>query len=304
MVAERTTYDRAVRGASFALALPDGRRLEGWASESTSPAAVLMHVGTPGAGVPWAPWVAAATERGLRYVTYSRPGYAGSSRQPGRAVGDCAGDVAAIADELRLDSLRVVGWSGGGPHALACAALLPGLVVSAATIAGVAPWPADGLDWLEGMADENLGEFGAALEGPAALEPLIREAAASLDPTAETIAAALGGLVTPVDRRALDGPLAEHLASLMAAALSTGIWGWHDDDLAFTQDWGFSIDDVMAPVTVWQGRQDAMVPFAHGEWLGRRVPNARSMLLVDEGHLSLVLRFDEIVEDIVSRASS
>jgi pimeloyl-ACP methyl ester carboxylesterase len=154
------------------------------------------------------------------------------------------------------------------------------------------------------MADENLDEFGAALEGPAALEPLLRAAAASLDPSAETIAAALGGLVTPVDRRALEGPLAEHLASLMAAALSTGIWGWHDDDLAFTHDWEFSIDDIAVAVTVWQGRQDAMGPFAHGEWLSRRVPNARPMLLDDEGHLSLVLRFDEVVEDLVSRASS
>jgi pimeloyl-ACP methyl ester carboxylesterase len=304
MVAEPTTYDRAVTGAPFALALPDGRRLEGWASDSMAPAAVLMHVGTPSAGVPWAPWVAAADDRGLRFVTYSRPGYAGSARQPGRSVADCAGDVTAIADALALDRLHVIGWSGGGPHALACAALQPELVVSAATIAGVAPFPSDGLDWFAGMAEENVQEFGAALEGPTSLERFLREAAAALDPRPETIAAALGGLVTDVDRHALDGPLADLLAALMAAALSTGVWGWHDDDLAFTRDWGFSVEEIVVPVTVWQGRQDAMVPFAHGEWLGRHVPDATSMLFDREGHLSLVLRLDDIVDDLVSRAST
>jgi pimeloyl-ACP methyl ester carboxylesterase len=154
------------------------------------------------------------------------------------------------------------------------------------------------------MADENLDEFGAALEGPEALEAFLHDAAAAFEPRAETIAAALGGLVTAVDRSALDGPLAGHMASLMAEAISAGVWGWHDDDLAFTHDWGFPLDRVVAPVTVWQGRQDAMVPFAHGEWLGRHVPNAKAMLLEDEGHLSLVLRFDEIVDDLVAGASS
>jgi pimeloyl-ACP methyl ester carboxylesterase len=296
-----------VTGDTFALVVPDGRRLEGWASASVSRAAVLMHVGTPSAGVPWAPWVAAADDRGLRYVTYSRPGYAGSGRHPGRAVADCAADVSAIADALGLDRLHVIGWSGGGPHALACAALLPGLVVSTATIAGVAPFAADGLDWLDGMADENRDEFGAALDGPDALEPFLRREAGAIDPRAETIAAALGGLVTAVDRRALEGPgddsLAAHLASLMAEAFSAGIWGWHDDDLAFTRDWGFALDRIAVPVTVWQGRQDAMVPFAHGEWLSRHVRGAKPMLIGDEGHLSLVLRFDEIVDDLVHGAS-
>jgi pimeloyl-ACP methyl ester carboxylesterase len=209
-----------------------------------------MHVGTPCGGIPWAPWVAAADDRGLRFVTYSRPGYAGSTRQPGRTVADCAADVTAMADALALDRLHVIGWSGGGPHALACAALLPELVVSAATIAGVAPFPADGLDWFEGMAEENVQEFGAALEGPTSLEPFLREAAAFLVPRVATIAEALGGLVTDVDRQALDGPLADLLADLMSAALSTGVWGWHDDDLAFTRDWEFSIEEIVVPVTI------------------------------------------------------
>ena len=184
-------------GDGFELVTSDGRRLEGWASDGTSATAVLLHVGTPCAGIAYEPWVADVAARGLRFVTYSRPGYAGSSRRPGRAVADCVDDVAAIAGRLGLDRLHVVGWSGGGPHALASAALLPQLVPSAATLAGVAPREAAGLDWLDGMAEQNRDEFGAAIEGTERLEPFLLEAAEAIgDPSGDTIAEALGGLVT------------------------------------------------------------------------------------------------------------
>lgn len=291
-----------VRGERFELAVA-GRRLEGWASDGPSATAVLLHLGTPSAGGFYAPWVAEAAARGLRFVTYSRPGYAGSTRRPGRVVADCADDVAAIARELGIDRLHVVGWSGGGPHALASAALLPGLVASTATVAGVAPWRAAGLDWLDGMAAENRAEFGAALAGSGPLEAFLRAAAATLsEPTGETIAEALGGLVTEVDRRALTGPFADFLASLMRDALREGIWGWFDDDLAFVGDWGFSLDDASVPVAVWQGRDDAMVPYTHGAWLGRHVRGGRVRLLEHEGHLSLPLRFAEILDDLLASA--
>ncbi len=288
----------------FTLELADGRRLAGWASGGSAKAAVLLQVGTPSAGVPYEPMVDAATDRGLGFVTYSRPGYAGSTRRAGRTVADCSGDVVAVARELGLERLHVVGWSGGGPHALACAALLPDLVVSVATLAGVAPWSAEGLDWLDGMADENREEFGAAIRGTEALEEFLGSAAEDVrGRTGETIAEALGGLVTDVDRSALHGSLANYLASLFTAALSEGIWGWHDDDLAFVRDWGFPLDGIAVPVTIWQGRQDAMVPYAHGEWLARHVPGARARLLEGEGHLSLVLRFGDVLDDLVAAAA-
>ena len=284
-------------GASLTITLSDGRQIEAWSSDRSSSTGLLFHFGTPCAGVPYAPLVAAAESRGWRFVTYSRPGYAGSTRRAGRSVADCAVDVAALAAHLELDRLHVVGWSGGGPHALACAALLPGLVVSAATLAGVAPWGAEGLDWLGGMADENREEFGAALEGDDALkrflEPFARELAAV---TPETVAETLGGLATEVDKAAITGEFAEYQATLFRAAVSSGIWGWLDDDLAFTRSWGFALDDIAVPVTVWQGRQDAMVPYAHGEWLATHVSGARAMLLEDEGHLTLVTRFADVVE--------
>ena len=221
------------------------------------------------------------------------------------SVADCVADVTAVAAELGLERLHVVGWSGGGPHALATAALAPELVASAATLAGVAPWAAPGLDWLDGMADENLEEFGAAHRGTEALTAFLEDAAVALrDQTGRTLAEALGGLVTEVDRRALagSGALADYLADSTRHAVSQGIAGWRDDDLAFARDWGFPLGAIRVPVTVWQGRQDAMVPYAHGDWLARHVPGAQARLFEDEGHISLVGRFDEVVADLVASA--
>lgn len=305
MVAEGRGYDRPVVDGGISLTLDDGRVLEAWRGGADGTSAVLFHVGTPSAGIAYEPMVSVATDRGLGFLTYSRPGYGASTRRPGRSVADCAADVATLAERLGLERLFVVGWSGGGPHALACAALLPELVASAATLAGVAPYAAEGLDWLDGMAEENLDEFGAAIEGGDALQDFLERAADDVrGRTGANVADALGGLVTDVDRRALGGPLADYLALLNREAVSHGIWGWLDDDLAFSRDWGFRLDDVTVPVTVWQGRQDAMVPFAHGEWLARHVPEARAMLLEEEGHLSLVLRLDEVVEQLLGDAAT
>ena len=291
----------AVSGGEFAVTLGDGRQLAGWATANPSRSAVLFHFGTPSAGIAYEPIVRAAVERDCRFVTYSRPGYARSTREAGRSVADCTEDVVALARALGLERLHVVGWSGGGPHALACAALLPDLVASCATLAGVAPWGAEGLDWLAGMAEENHQEFGAALDGDEALsrflEPFAEKLAAT---TPDTVAEMLGGLVTDVDRAALTGEFADYQAASLRTAVSSGIWGWHDDDLAFIRPWGFALDEITAPVSVWQGRQDAMVPYAHGEWLAANIPRARPRLLEDEGHLSLVARFGDVLDDLFS----
>jgi pimeloyl-ACP methyl ester carboxylesterase len=291
-----------VPGGPFTVDLADGRKLEGWAAGEAAEA-LLFHVGTPSAGIPYPPLVREAERRGCRFVTYSRPGYAGSTRRESRSVADCAQDVSAIADALDLRRIHVVGWSGGGPHALACASLLPDLAVSAATLGGVAPWQADGLDWLAGMAEENLDEFGAARDGPDALhrflEPLVQTRVAV---TADRLLGELGGLVTDVDRAALTGPLAEFLAATDRAAVSTGPWGWHDDDLAFIRDWGFGLASIAVPVRIWHGAHDAMVPPAHGRWLADAIPGSRLTQLDDEGHLSLLGRFDEILDDLLAAA--
>jgi pimeloyl-ACP methyl ester carboxylesterase len=269
---------------------PDGRQLEVVTAGPEDGRCFLFHSGTPSAAAAYPPLVAQLAKRGLRLVTFSRAGYAASSPMPGRGVGDVATDVQAVLDAMKIGSFFCAGQSGGGPHALACAALLPDRVIATASLAGVAPWGADGLDWLGGMGPENLEEFGAALKGREAIEAYLdREAVVIHDVRPEDVAASLGGLVSDVDKAALTGAYAEFMANVLGRAVSTGIAGWRDDDIAFTRPWGFDLGSIETPVAVWQGGEDRMVPMSHGAWLAAHIPRADAHLLPGEGHLSLAL---------------
>jgi pimeloyl-ACP methyl ester carboxylesterase len=264
------------------------RKLEVELSGPDSGEAVMFHHGTPAAGnVPEAR-VQAGAARGLRHIAYSRPGYAGSDRSERRTVAECATDVAAIADALGVERFFTIGHSGGGPHALACAALLGDRVIAAATIASIAPRDADGLAWLEGMGEENIQEFAALDAGDAELLAFLQRARKEFaGATGEQLRAAFGDLLSDVDRDALTGDFVDFLAKNTSSALAPGVWGWFDDDLACLGEWGFDLGSVSRPVTIWQGAQDRFVPFAHGEWLARRVSGARAELRANGGHLSL-----------------
>jgi len=286
--------------------LPHGRVLEFVSAGPAGGTPLVFHHGTPMSAVLFEPLVAAAAEHGLRTVAYSRPGYGRSTAKLGRSVADAAADVAGVLDALDADSFYTLGWSGGGPHALACAALLPERCLAAASLAGVAPYPAEGLDWLGGMGEENIEEFALVLKGAGALTPwLERESQKLVAIKGPEVAEALGGLVSEVDRAALTGEFAEYSARSMRHALSTGVAGWRDDDLAFMHPWGFELRSITRPVAVWQGGEDRMVPFAHGAWLADHVPTALRRLHPTEGHLSLgVARVHDIVEDLVTIGSS
>jgi pimeloyl-ACP methyl ester carboxylesterase len=289
---------------SFSFPLADGRSLDVDVSGPDGGTPLVVHHGTPGDRAQYPPFAEAAAARGLRYVSASRPGYGGSSRQPGRTVADCATDTAAVLDHLGARHCYTVGASGGGPHALACAALLPDRVHACATVAGVGPYRAEGLDFLAGMGRENHEEFGAALAGPDRLQAYLEGQARTLaQVTGEQLAEALGDLVSAVDVAALTGEFATYLAESVHGAVAGGIWGWFDDDMAFTRPWGFDLGGIAVPVVVWQGGQDRMVPFAHGRWLAARLPSARARLLPGEGHLSIVVaKFGEVVDELLASA--
>ena len=282
-----------------------GRVLEALVDPRRQGRPLVFHWGTPSAGVWFEPLARAAREADLRLVTYSRPGYAGSTPHPGRHVADGAADITAILDALGEDTFLSLGWSGGGPHSLACAAMLPERCMGAATIAGVAPYPAPGLDWMAGMGSENVEEFSAAMKGEGALRPLLEKLAADLRAIEGTdVAAALGGLVSDVDKAALTGEFAQTMATSFRGAVENGIEGWLEDDLAFATDWGFSLGDIKVPVSIWQGAEDRMVPFAHGQWLSENIPGVRTHLFNEHGHLSLgVGLIDEIVRELAENVS-
>jgi pimeloyl-ACP methyl ester carboxylesterase len=283
------------------LSLDDGRSVDVAVAGDTQATPLVFHHGTPGSAIVFEPFIREVLSRGLRYITCSRPGYGDSTRRPGRTVADCVGDTSAAIEQLGHERFYTAGWSGGAPHALACAALMPHRVLAAASIAGPAPVGAQGIDWLGGMGEENVEEFGAAMAGPDELQSYLEKVGPEFGSvTGDEIVAALGDLVGEVDKAALTGELGAFLAGNIREGLRNGLWGWFDDDLAFVRDWGFDLGGLTVPATVWQGAQDRMVPFAHGEWLAAHAP-VRARLMPEHGHLSLaVASFPTILDDLLA----
>jgi pimeloyl-ACP methyl ester carboxylesterase len=272
------------------LTTPDGRQLDVRVSGPDGGTPLVFHHGTPGAVPQLRALQRAAHERGLRLVTYSRPGYGASTRHPGRTVADAAADVAVILDHLGAARCLTAGWSGGGPHALATAALLPGRVRAALVIAGVAPYGAAGLDFMAGMGEANVEEFGLALRGEAALRPFLDAEATQLrNADARALREGLATLLPEADRAVLTGEYAEDMAENFTEALRPGVDGWLDDDLCFTGPWGFDLARIAVPTHLWQGTADLMVPHAHGAWLAAHIPGVTAHLQEGEGHLSIAL---------------
>ncbi|MET7680519.1 alpha/beta hydrolase [Streptomyces sp. NPDC005423] len=272
------------------IATRDGRQLDLAVSGPEGGIPFVFHHGTPGGVVPVRSMERAAHERGLRFVTFSRAGYGGSTRAPGRDVVDVASDVRAVLDQLGAPRCLVGGWSGGGPHALATAARLADRVAGVAVLAGVAPFGLPDVDFLAGMGEGNIEEFGRALRGEVALRPFLEQEAVGLrDTDAAGLLAGMRSLLSPVDRAVLTDELGEDLAANFSEGLRPGVDGWVDDDLAFTKPWGFSVDEITVPGFVWQGTADLMVPFAHGQWLAANVPGAVAHLEEGEGHLSIAV---------------
>lgn len=278
----------------------DGRTIEVLVGGDVAGTCLLFHGGSPSAVAEAQSFDDAVAAAGLRLVTYSRPGYGASTpRAEAGAYADDVTDSVAVLDHLGVDQFVTAGWSGGGPRALACAALLPERCRAAATIAGVAPYDAPGLDWFDGMAPENHAEYHAAERGRDVYGAYLEEHALPiLQASAEEVADALGGLVTPVDVAALDADFCEWMSRTFNHAGAQGVVGMRDDGLAAVAPWGFDLTQIRVPVAVWQGRQDAMVPYEHGVWLAEHVRGAERHLFENEGHLSLITRLDRILGDL------
>jgi pimeloyl-ACP methyl ester carboxylesterase len=283
--------------------LRDGRTLHVYDDGDPDGLVVVEHHGTPGSGLPYAPDVERARERGLRLIGYDRAGYGGSTAKPGREVADIANDIEDVLNELGVERFASLGGSGGGPHTLALGALLADRCVATASIASPTPWEAEGIDQMAGMGEQNVEEFTAALEGPEALEPLLeREAASIRAASPEELRDVLVTLLPPVDREVLTGERAAHAKQNIDRALEPGIEGWRDDDFAFVKPWGFDLDEIRVPVLLWQGGQDMMVPVAHGRWLAERLPGVEAHISDADGHLSIAVgRLGEIYDWLRAR---
>ena len=260
------------------LTLGDGRTLHVYdtgADVADGRLAVFWHHGTPNIGAPPEPLFAAAEELVIRWVSYDRPGYGGSTPYPGRELASAAIDVSTIADALGIDRFALMGHSGGGPHAMACGALLEERVLGVLSVAGLAPFGAEGLDFFAGMTPSSVAELRAAAQGRTALEDYLESA--EYDPE----------MFTPADHAALSGEWS-WLLDVVGPAVEAGEDGLVDDNLAYVAPWGFDPAQVIAPILFLHGGRDRLVPSSHGEWLARRCPSAELRLRGDDGHISVL----------------
>lgn len=282
--------------------LRDGRTLHLYDEGDPDGNVVVVHHGTPGSGLMYAPDVELARERGLRLIAYDRAGYGGSTPNPGRAVVDVVADIDDAVTALGVDRYASVGGSGGCPHSFACGARSD-RCIAAAAIASPTPYPADGLDWMAGMGEQNLEEFGLALQGRDALVPYLEHEAAEFgESTPEQIKDLLASLLPPVDAAVLTGDRAVHAKEMFDRAVAHGVAGWCDDDIAFTRPWGFELTEIRVPTLLWQGVQDRMVPVAHARWLAQRIPGVEAHISEEDGHLSIAVgRLGEINDWLAAR---
>lgn len=251
---------------------------------------VVYHHGTPSSGHLHPSWISDAERQGIRLLGYDRAGYGDSDRHAGRIVADVAGDVVALLDHLDIERFGTWGISGGGPHALACAALLRTRCVAAASFASVAPFGAANLDWFAGMGEENVAEFSTAARGEAELRKMLEEwRPMILGGTVEDMIESMSTVLSPVDVDVLSGDLASFMVEGTAHALRDDVDGWLDDDLAFVKPWGFELTSIEVPVLLWQGAEDLMVPFAHGKWLSDHIAGVTPKLHPEEGHLTMMM---------------
>jgi pimeloyl-ACP methyl ester carboxylesterase len=275
----------------------DGRQLAVRVSGNPTGLPVVYLHGTPGSRVGPFPRGRVLYELGVRLISFDRPGYGGSDRQPGRQVADVAHDVEAIADELNLDKFAVVGRSGGGPHALACAALLPDRVTRAGVLVSLAPREAEGLDWFEGMAESNVREFTTAAAEPELLIAMLAQVANEIRADPVSHVSTLRLEMPEADQRVVtDTGILHLLAKNFAEALRESAAGWFDDNLALITPWGFELSDIQVPVLLWHGENDVFSPAAHARWLAERIPGAELRMGPDAAHFGAL----EVVPDVLS----
>jgi pimeloyl-ACP methyl ester carboxylesterase len=281
----------------------DGRTLAFVERGASDGIPVLVCHGTPGSRLTRHPDPTMYERHGVRMVVYDRPGYGLSDPQLGRSVADAAADVAAIADELGFERFAVVGGSGGAPHALACGALLGDRVIRVGALVTPAPSDSPDFDFFTDLAEINVKEFSAALEGREAIE-------AHLQPYVDELRRDPGAVIQEIETELPDRDRAilarEDVRAVLrdsfVEAVRQGSRGWADDDLAFAKPWGFEPEEVKSEVRLWQGELDVLAPRRHGEYVASRLSNGHFELLEGAGHF-LDEEWAVVLDWLAARAS-
>lgn len=294
----------AESNGSQSLHLQDGRVLEFAVRGPERGPVVLFHHGMPGSAIPMDSVLDSATDRGYRVVTYSRAGYGLSSPLPGRTLLDAAGDCRMLMDHLQVDQYLVVGWSTGGPHALANAVADSRRVSGVLLIASFAPYDAEGLDFVEGMGVQNTVQFGSASKGESEQRAVVSHMAALVRDAPADLASGVASLLPAPDIAEVTGAYGAESAVHLSHALAAGDEGWFEDLQVLIGPWGFAPGDVTVPIELWHGEVDRMVPVAHGRWLAEHLPTTRAHIESGHGHISIAVgSLGGMLDDLRSRVS-
>jgi pimeloyl-ACP methyl ester carboxylesterase len=261
---------------------------------------LIFHSGTPNAAARWDGLIAAAGTAGIRVAVYSRGGYGGSPRREGRTIADEAAITAALADRLGADRFFVLGTSGGGPPALAAAALLGERILACGVAAGLAPRYEVGSAWETFVPPEQLPEWKILASDD--VGPLIDDYRQAVGQLSHMTARGLRAMGGPPDARAVAFDHAHEfvpaLVRSMRRAVSRGFTGYLDDNIAQARDWGFRVADIRVPVVIRHGALDRLVNIAQGRWLAANIPGARGTFLDDAGHGSICLPWRDVIAEL------
>ncbi|MET8140681.1 alpha/beta hydrolase [Sphaerisporangium sp. NPDC005288] len=270
---------------------------------------VFFFHGTPGCRVGPLPKTSFLFRHRIRLICYDRPGYGRSTRREKRAVSDGADQVRTIADRLGIERFAVVGRSGGGPHALACAALLRERVTKAATLVTLAP-PDEGPDgmgrrWYDDMAPSNIKEYEAASQGTRYFTEFLEPRAQDIREKPTSLIRGFFHELPQSDRRiVMNAVVRKSLTQGYEIALKSSFGGWVDDAVAFRNPWGFDLALISAPVRLWHGADDIFSPVSHTGWLAEKIRGAEPLIQQGVGHFSAIYALPSLLTWLTAGASS
>ena len=258
---------------------------------------VFLFHGEPGSRL-FLPGLEAVLRQGVRLITVDRPGYGCSDPQPGRSLLDWPQNIASLADELGFERFSILGVSGGGPHALACAYLMPERLKSVAIASS--PCPFDYRRATDNLSPGRLEEFALAREAPDMLRPMVNRAVSRIREQPAAYVTELGERLDASDGRLLaSAAVSAMYCADLGEAVRAGGEGWLQEAHLLASPWPFDPADIGMPVRIWHGERDRIAPPRMARLLWRAMRGSELRLARGEGHLFFFRHFDELLASLV-----
>lgn len=286
---------------SSSLKFSDGRALEYIDNGVSSKSALIFHHGTPGVMGVWNTWLTAAAEQSTRAIAFTRPGYASSDRKTGRTVIEANDDLEELLNQLEVDNFVSVGWSGGGPYAMASGLLERCTAVH--LIASVSPFDVKDFDWFQDQSSQSVEEAKISSENlEASISYKENYYTEIRDLTTEQV---LSFQIKRATFKSFENDyiaFAEDVRIGLRDALTPSVVGFAEDEFAFLTNWGFDVQGIQVPVGIWQGLDDESVSPHMAKWLNENIFNSTLKLFESQNHASIMVEKRKEILNAASRA--